>query len=148
MSSSSSRRRSLPRPGDHSTENPSRTLDQPVAVRPFEAKWRCRCRNARLVWRATTPAGDAANLPRHPPAILPQLGATMPLKKKPIGKLIAFEGAEGSGTTTQIARLAKRIAKLERDVVSVREPGGTEIGEQVRNIIVHNSRGDEMCAET
>lgn len=69
-------------------------------------------------------------------------------KNKPIGKLISFEGAEGSGKTTQIARLAKRIAKLERDVVSVREPGGTEIGEQVRNIIVHNSRGDEMCAET
>ena len=30
----------------------------------------------------------------------------------------------------------------------MREPGGTEIGEQVRNIIVHNSDGDEMCAET
>ena len=72
----------------------------------------------------------------------------MPLKKKPLGKLISFEGAEGSGKSTQIARLAKRLAKLERDVVSVREPGGTEIGEQVRNIIVHNSRGDEMCAET
>ena len=35
-----------------------------------------------------------------------------------------------------------------RKVLSTREPGGTEIGEQVRNIIVHNSRGDEMCAET
>jgi thymidylate kinase len=33
-------------------------------------------------------------------------------------------------------------------VFSTREPGGTEIGEQVRNIIVHNSKGDEMCAET
>jgi dTMP kinase len=32
--------------------------------------------------------------------------------------------------------------------VTVREPGGTEIGEQIRNIIVHNSKGDEMCAET
>jgi dTMP kinase len=72
----------------------------------------------------------------------------MPAKQTPIGKLISFEGAEGSGKTTQIARLAKRLAKLDRDVVSVREPGGTEIGEQVRNIIVHNSRGDEMCAET
>ena len=30
----------------------------------------------------------------------------------------------------------------------MREPGGTEIGEQIRNIIVHNSKGDEMCAET
>ena len=68
--------------------------------------------------------------------------------KTSVGKLISFEGAEGSGKSTQIARLAKRLARLERDVLSVREPGGTEIGEQVRNIIVHNSRGDEMCAET
>ena len=67
---------------------------------------------------------------------------------KPSGKLISFEGSEGSGKSTQIARLAARLQKLHRDVISVREPGGTEIGEQVRNIIVHNSRGDEMCAET
>ena len=33
-------------------------------------------------------------------------------------------------------------------MVTVREPGGTEIGEQIRNIIVHNSKGDEMCPET
>ena len=37
---------------------------------------------------------------------------------------------------------------MKRDVVTVREPGGTEIGEQIRNIIVHNSKGDEMCPET
>lgn len=72
----------------------------------------------------------------------------MPLKKKPNGKLISFEGSEGSGKSTQIARLAKQLAKLKHDVVTVREPGGTEIGEQIRNIIVHNSKGDEMCAET
>ncbi len=75
----------------------------------------------------------------------------MPAKKKkptPLGTLISFEGAEGSGKSTQIARLAKRLTKLKHDVLSVREPGGTEIGEQVRNIIVHNSSGDEMCAET
>jgi dTMP kinase len=72
----------------------------------------------------------------------------MPLKKNISGKLISFEGSEGSGKSTQIARLAARLQKLGRDVVSVREPGGTEIGEQIRNIIVHNSKGDEMCAET
>src|SRR4051812_138117 len=71
-----------------------------------------------------------------------------PLKQKPSGKLISFEGAEGSGKSTQIARLAQRLQKLGRDVISTREPGGTEIGEQIRNIIVHNSKGDEMCAET
>ena len=72
----------------------------------------------------------------------------MPLKQKPTGKLISFEGSEGSGKSTQIAHLAAHLQKLGRDVVSVREPGGTEIGEQIRNIIVHNSKGDEMCAET
>jgi dTMP kinase len=73
----------------------------------------------------------------------------MPLKdKKFSGKLISFEGSEGSGKSTQIARLAEHLQKLGREVISTREPGGTEIGEQVRNIIVHNSKGDEMCAET
>jgi len=64
------------------------------------------------------------------------------------GILISFEGSEGSGKSTQIAYLAEHLQQLGRKVVSTREPGGTEIGEQVRNIIVHNSRGDEMCAET
>jgi dTMP kinase len=72
----------------------------------------------------------------------------MVLKTKHTGKLISFEGSEGSGKTSQIARLAERLQRLKRDVVTVREPGGTEIGEQIRNIIVHNSKGDEMCPET
>jgi len=72
----------------------------------------------------------------------------MPLKQKPSGTLISFEGSEGSGKSTQIIRLAAHLQKLKREVISVREPGGTEIGEQIRNIIVHNSKGDEMTPET
>ncbi len=72
----------------------------------------------------------------------------MPLKSKSTGKLISFEGSEGSGKSTQIARLAAHFQQTHHEVLSVREPGGTEIGEQIRNIIVHNSKGDEMCAET
>lgn len=72
----------------------------------------------------------------------------MPLNQKSSGTLISFEGSEGSGKSTQIIRLAAHLQKLKREVISVREPGGTEIGEQIRNIIVHNSKGDEMCAET
>lgn len=72
----------------------------------------------------------------------------MPLKHKSAGKLISFEGPEGSGKSTQIALLAKHLQLLGREVITTREPGGTEIGEQIRNIIVHNSKGDEMCAET
>ena len=72
----------------------------------------------------------------------------MSSKQPRSGKLISFEGSEGSGKSTQIARLAAHLQKISRDVVTVREPGGTEIGEQIRNIIVHNSKGEEMCAET
>lgn len=72
----------------------------------------------------------------------------MPLPYKPAGRLISFEGSEGAGKSTQIARLAAQFQQAGREVLTTREPGGTEIGEQIRNIIVHNSRGDEMCAET
>ena len=72
----------------------------------------------------------------------------MPLKQKAAGRLVSFEGPEGSGKSTQISHLAAHFQKTHREVITTREPGGTEIGEQIRNIIVHNSRGDEMCAET
>ena len=72
----------------------------------------------------------------------------MPLHQKPTGRLISFEGSEGSGKSTQITLLAARLQTEGREVITTREPGGTEIGEQIRNIIVHNSKGDEMCAET
>jgi dTMP kinase len=72
----------------------------------------------------------------------------MPSKPKSAGTLISFEGSEGSGKSTQITRLADRLQQAGREVVATREPGGTEIGEQIRNIIVHNSKGDEMCPET
>jgi len=72
----------------------------------------------------------------------------MPLHQKPTGKLISFEGSEGSGKSTQISLLAAHLQKTGKDAAPPREPGGTEIGEQIRNIIVHNSKGDEMCAET
>ncbi len=68
--------------------------------------------------------------------------------KQQAGRLISFEGSEGSGKSTQIARLAEHLQKLGREVMATREPGGTEIGEQVRNILIHNHRGDEMCPET
>lgn len=72
----------------------------------------------------------------------------MPLPHQPAGRLVSFEGSEGAGKSTQIARLAAQFQQAGREVVTTREPGGTEIGEQIRNLLVHNSKGDEMCAET
>jgi dTMP kinase len=52
------------------------------------------------------------------------------------GNFIVLEGPEGSGKSTQIARLAKRIEAANRRVLVVREPGGTVIGEEVRKVLL------------
>ncbi len=54
----------------------------------------------------------------------------------PRGKLITFEGAEGAGKTTQLARAAAFLGEKGVDVVTAREPGGTAVGEQVREILL------------
>jgi len=48
-----------------------------------------------------------------------------------VGVLIALEGGEGCGKSTQAARLAARL-----DAVLTREPGGTELGERVRSLLL------------
>ncbi len=64
------------------------------------------------------------------------------------GVLISFEGSEGSGKTTQIARLSTRLEDAGLEVVVTREPGGTDIGEEIRNLLKHAKCGQSMCPET
>lgn len=52
------------------------------------------------------------------------------------GYLISFEGGEGAGKSTQIVRLRERLSKEGFDVVVVREPGGTVISEQIREVVL------------
>ncbi|HEX2693230.1 MAG TPA: dTMP kinase [Gemmatimonadaceae bacterium] len=52
------------------------------------------------------------------------------------GKLIVFEGAEGAGKTTQIRLLAERLGAKGVAAVAVREPGGTPVGDAIREILL------------
>jgi dTMP kinase len=57
------------------------------------------------------------------------------------GLFITFEGGDGSGKSTQGALLADWLRELGREVVLTREPGGTELGAEIRRLVLHR-RGD------
>jgi dTMP kinase len=60
-----------------------------------------------------------------------------------LGFFITLEGPDGSGKSTQIAPLAEHLTKLGWDVLPTREPGGTAISEQIRDLL-HDLRHGEM----
>ena len=64
------------------------------------------------------------------------------------GLFISFEGSEGCGKSTQIQHLAARLGGLGKSVLLTREPGGTEIGEQLRELLQFSQAGHALCAET
>jgi dTMP kinase len=61
------------------------------------------------------------------------------------GIFINFEGMDGCGKTTQMRRLAARLLQAGRDVVETVEPGGTPIGDQIRQILL-NPMNDRLSA--
>lgn len=55
----------------------------------------------------------------------------------PTGLFVSFEGVDGAGKTTQVERLRTYLTERGRTVVVTREPGGTELGVQLRQILLH-----------
>jgi dTMP kinase len=62
------------------------------------------------------------------------------------GKFITFEGCEGSGKSTQLKLLSQHLDTLKIPYVLTREPGGSEIAEQIRKIIL-DGKNTAMCDE-
>jgi dTMP kinase len=68
---------------------------------------------------------------------------TQPAIETP-GRFITFEGVDGAGKSTQIASAAKALRARGHDVLCTREPGGTELGEKLRELLL----GMEMHVDT
>ncbi len=64
------------------------------------------------------------------------------------GIFITFEGNDGSGKTTQIMLLLEYLKQKGIDVITLREPGGTDMGEKIRDILLDNrNKGMSPVAE-
>lgn len=63
------------------------------------------------------------------------------------GKFISIEGIEGAGKSTQLAFLESYLKQQGKNVVITREPGGTKLGEQIRELLLV-PREDGMAVDT
>lgn len=68
-------------------------------------------------------------------------GDTRPVRESVEGLFVTFEGGDGVGKTTQAALLDAWLTSVGRTVVRTREPGGTEVGVLIRDIVLHH-RGE------
>jgi dTMP kinase len=66
----------------------------------------------------------------------------------PRAPFITFEGSEGCGKSTQVQRLAARLQSLGVSFLLTREPGGTAIGETIRDLLQFAPQGKGMAPET
>lgn len=65
----------------------------------------------------------------------------------PNGLFITIEGIEGAGKSTQLVFLKDLIEAAGITVTTTREPGGTELGEKLRELLLH-SADNSMCSDT
>lgn len=63
------------------------------------------------------------------------------------GVLITLEGLDGVGKTTQLRRLKEWLEEEAREVLAVREPGGTPLGEALRQLVLHRVDASSALAE-
>src|SRR3954470_12238666 len=61
---------------------------------------------------------------------------TRPVAPRERGRFITFDGPDGAGKTTQAARLADALRARGIEVLATREPGGTALGERIRDVLL------------
>ncbi|MEC5127644.1 dTMP kinase [Verrucomicrobiales bacterium BCK34] len=64
------------------------------------------------------------------------------------GKFITFEGSEGCGKSTQIKRFVEMLTDRGFETIQTREPGGTAVGERIRDLLQHDDAGSELADES
>lgn len=66
-----------------------------------------------------------------------------------LGLFITFEGSEGCGKSTQIQRVAEELRQQQQlcEVITLREPGGTALGEQIRQLLQYNDPNVSIVSE-
>ena len=64
------------------------------------------------------------------------------------GKFITLEGSEGAGKSTALEYIREYFARAHIDIVVTREPGGTPIAEEIRQLLLHHSSSETMRPET
>lgn len=60
---------------------------------------------------------------------------------------ITFEGLDGSGKSTQCVRISEALNKYGKDVLLTREPGGTELGESIRDLLLKSGGVEDPLTE-
>lgn len=102
----------------------ARTAVSPRHLREILGRWLLRSSMGKRVEQVGIFTGD---------------GVVLPVHDVRHGMLVAFEGGEGSGKSTQIARLAETLRAEGLDVLVTHEPGATPVGAQIRELLLHNA---------
>lgn len=70
------------------------------------------------------------------------------MKKSLRGRFITLEGPEGGGKSTHAKELVERITSAGYPVIAARDPGGTHVGEDIRQLLKQDPGGEPLCAKT
>src|SRR5262245_39616292 len=115
----------------------SRTCSSPPAATFSFAPWTSESTTVTSAPCATSASTTCEPMKPAPPVTIARTFGSYGPRHRMEPMFVTFEGLDGSGKSTQAELLRVRLEADGADVVSTREPGGTELGEGVRNLVLH-----------